>query len=182
MKIRFVSNNPDKIKEVQSLVEGAEIVSAKIKINEIQTNDENKLVYDKLLKAFEKVGREVLVEHTGLYVKSLNDFPGGLTQVFWDKLQADKFTELFGQLDEKTLIAKTIIGYCDAKKFYFFSGEVEGTIASEPRGDRSFQWDCIFIPNGESQTFAEMGDKKNLISMRKIAFDKFNQFLKGNRS
>lgn len=180
MRIRFVSNNPEKIKEVQRLVEGAEIVSANIKINEIQTNDEQVLVHDKLLKAFKEVGREVLVEHTGLYVKSLNDFPGGLTQVFWDKLEADKFTELFGQLEEKTLIARTTIGYCDAKKFYFFSAEVEGTIASEPRGDRSFQWDCIFIPNGESETFAEMGDRKNLISMRKLAFDEFNQFLKGN--
>jgi XTP/dITP diphosphohydrolase len=27
--------------------------------------------------------------------------------------------------------------------------------------------DCIFIPDGESETFAEMGDRKNEISMRK---------------
>ncbi|HHF8283696.1 TPA: non-canonical purine NTP pyrophosphatase, partial [Klebsiella pneumoniae] len=40
-----------------------------------------------------------------------------------------------------------------------------------------FQWDCIFIPDGESETFAEMGDRKNEISMRKKAFDKFKEYL-----
>lgn len=44
-------------------------------------------------------------------------------------------------------------------------------------GPRDFQWDCIFIPDGESETFAEMGDRKNEISMRKKAFDKFKEYL-----
>ncbi|HIE1052061.1 TPA: non-canonical purine NTP pyrophosphatase, partial [Escherichia coli] len=46
-----------------------------------------------------------------------------------------------------------------------------------PKGPRDFQWDCIFIPDGESETFAEMGDRKNEISMRKKAFDKFKEYL-----
>ena len=100
MKIRFVTNNDNKLKEVQSFLRTVEIVPAKLKIEEIQTNDVEKLVKDKLLKAFSKVGRPVFVEHTGLYMKSLNDFPGGLTQIFWDNLQADKFSELFGSLEE----------------------------------------------------------------------------------
>ncbi|MGB5965455.1 MAG: non-canonical purine NTP pyrophosphatase [Sulfurimonadaceae bacterium] len=178
MQIRFVTNNPYKLKEVKSMIDAAEIVAAKLKIEEIQTDDVEKLVKDKLLKAFKKVGRPVFVEHTGLYLESLNSFPGGLTQIFWDKLKAEKFSKLLGTLETTKAIAKTTIGYCDGKKIHFFEGEIAGKISPEPRGERDFQWDCVFIPDGEEMTFAELGDRKNDISMRQIAFEKFNEYLK----
>lgn len=178
MKIRFVTNNEDKLREVQSLLTEVEVIAAKLKIDEIQTDDVEKLVRDKLLKAFKKVGRPVFVEHTGLYISSLNDFPGGLTQVFWDKLQAERFSELLGTYKDTSAIAKTTIGYCDGKKIFYFHGEIIGKISPEPKGNRNFQWDCVFIPEGEEKTFSELGEKKSEISMRKIAFDSFNQFLK----
>ncbi|WP_345989305.1 non-canonical purine NTP pyrophosphatase [Sulfurimonas sp. HSL1-2] len=178
MKIRFVTNNLNKLAEVKKMIDAAEIVATELKIEEIQTDNVKKLVKDKLLKAFKKVGRPVFVEHTGLYLDSLNSFPGGLTQIFWDKLEADRFSKLLGTLDTTTAIARTTIGYCDGKKIHYFDGEIIGNISPEPKGERRFQWDCVFIPDGEEQTFAELGDKKNEISMRKIAFDKFNKYLK----
>lgn len=178
MKIRFVTNNENKLKEVQAMLKGFDILPIKMKIKELQTENVKELVKDKLLKAFSKVGRPVFVEHTGLSIESMNGFPGGLTQIFWDKLQADRFSKLFGNLDNTKAIAKTTIGYCDSKNIHFFEGEIHGEISKKPKGDRTFQWDCVFIPNEYDKTFAELGDKKNEISMRKIAFDKFNKFLK----
>jgi len=178
MQIRFVTNNDHKLKEVQSLLNEVTVIPAKLKIEEIQTDNVEKLVKDKLLKAFRKVGRPVFVEHTGLYIDSLNGFPGGLTQEFWDKLEADRFSKLLGSLEDTMATAVTTIGYCDGKKIHFFDGKVDGKIPPAPRGNTEFQWDCVFIPNGFEQTFAELGEKKNEISMRKIAFDKFNTFLK----
>ena len=181
MTIRFVTHNDYKLKEVQKLLDETTVIAAKLKIDEIQTDDVEKLVKDKLLKAFREVGRPVFVEHTGLYIESLNSFPGGLTQEFWDKLEADRFSELLGNVENTKAIAKTTIGYCDGKKIHFFDGEVIGKIAPEPRGNRDFQWDCVFIPEGYTETFSELGEKKNEISMRKIAFEKFNTYLgKGN--
>jgi len=108
----------------------------------------------------------------------LNGFPGGLTQIFWDTIQADKFAQLFGQQSETGVIAKTVIGYCDGKKIYQFSGEIEGNVPAAPQGDRAFQWDCVFIPKGHTETFAQMGgDKKNAISMRRKALDTFLKHL-----
>ncbi len=177
MKIRFVTNNMKKLEEVQTLLDNVEVVPAKLKIEEIQTEDVDKLVKDKLLKAFKRVSRPVFVEHTGLYIESLNGFPGGLTQVFWDKLEADRFSNLLGSLETTNAIAETTIGYCDGKNIFFFKGEVSGNISPEPKGNRDFQWDCVFIPKGETQTFSEMGNRKNEISMRKIAFEKFKSYL-----
>lgn len=51
-------------------------------------------------------------------------------------------------------------------------GQVEGSIAREERGAGGFGYDPIFIPNGEWQTFAEMGkEKKNAMSHRRRAAD-----------
>ncbi|HEH9432743.1 TPA: hypothetical protein SIA29_003622 [Aeromonas sobria] len=179
MEINFVTKNPYKVQEVQEILGkiGVSIVHAPLIIHEIQAEDIGYIVRDKVLKAFSQVGRPVFIEHTGLYINSLKGFPGGLTQVFWDKLEAEKFSELFGRLEDTSLTAKTVIAFCDAKKIYTFEGAIEGNISPEPRGNKSFQWDCVFIPRGYEETFAEMGEKKNEISMRKIAFDNFRDFL-----
>jgi len=179
MEIRFVTKNPHKAKEVEAILGdiGVSIVNVPLKIHEIQTENIQDIVRDKVLKAFNIIGRPVLIEHTGLYINSLQGFPGGLTQVFWDKLEADNFSKLLGNLEDTELTAKTVIAFCDSKKIHLFEGEVEGNISKEPRGNQEFQWDCVFIPKGYDKTFAELGEKKNEISMRKIAFDRFREFL-----
>jgi XTP/dITP diphosphohydrolase len=176
LEVRFVSSNEHKIREAAAILEpvGVAVISSAIKIEELQTKETERLVRDKVMKAFQSIGRPLFVEHTGLYLEHLNGFPGGLTQIFWDTLGADLFSELFGRLAPvKTAIARTVIGYCDGKKIHSFSGEIAGEIVPEPKGPRDFQWDCVFRPAGHSMTFAEMGDEKNKISMRRQALDKF---------
>jgi len=181
MKIRFLSSNPHKIEEIVTILEpvDVEVVPVSSKIDEIQTADVQALVRDKCIKAFQEVGRPLFVEHTGLKIKALNDFPGGLTQIFWDTIQADRFSELFGNTRKSVVVAETLIGFCDGRCFHYFKGRVSGTIPQKPRGDRAFQWDCVFVPKNSTKTFAEMGPKKkNKISMRKKALDKFAKFLR----
>jgi XTP/dITP diphosphohydrolase len=179
MEIRFVSGNRFKIDETTEIMKGRgiDIIPVNNKIEELQTLNVKNLVKDKLMKAFSMIGRPLFVEHTGLYIKYLNDFPSGLTQIFWDSLEADKFAKLIGNLPDTTVLARTIIGYCDGKQIHYFDGEINGNITDTPKGDRKFQWDCVFIPCGESKTFAEMGSAKNDISMRKQALEKFRKFL-----
>jgi XTP/dITP diphosphohydrolase len=179
-KIRFISSNPSKITEVQQILGavGIEICPLALKIEEIQSDNPKHLIEDKALKAFQQIGRPLIVEHTGLHLSYMNDLPGGLTQIFWDRLQADRFAELFGKTSDNRVIAKTHVGYVDGKKIHIFDGEIAGHVAAPPRGDTNFQWDCIFVPEGHDQTFAEMGAKKNDISMRRQALDKLAAFLK----
>lgn len=173
--LRFVTSNHYKVAEAEKILmgRGISVVSSALKIEELQTTDTERLVRDKVLKAFRKIGRTLFVEHTGLYLEHLNGFPGGLTQIFWDSLLADRFSELFGSLaPNRNVTAKTWIGFCDGRTIKTFTGEISGLIAESPRGDRGFQWDCVFQPNGSTETFAEMGERKNDISMRRAALDK----------
>lgn len=177
--LRFLSGNKEKIREVEEILgpKGVTVIPFHEDIHELQTEDSTALIRDKVLKAFKAVGRPVFVEHTGLYLDALNGLPGGLTRIFWDRLEGDNFAKLVQGLASDKVKAKTMIGYCDAKRVYYFEGEVSGTVPAAPAGARNFQWDCVFVPDGYGQTFAELGAKKNEISMRRIALNKFAQFL-----
>lgn len=176
MKIRFLSSNEHKIAEVKEILSphGIEAIAVDHKIEEIQTTDVSALLRDKAIKAFQHVGRPLFVEHTALYTEALNQFPGGLTQVFWDTLGPDRVAAVFKALGEQNVTAKTHVAYIDGRKIQLFEGAVTGRFADDPRGSRDFQWDCVFIPDGRSETFAEMGMvEKNKISMRTKALLEF---------
>jgi XTP/dITP diphosphohydrolase len=179
-KLRFLSGNQEKIREVQEILgpTGVTVIPFQKDIHELQTEDAEALIRDKVLRAFHAVGRPVFVEHTGLYLDALNGLPGGLTRIFWDRLEGENFAKLVQGLASNKVTARTMIGYCDSKKMHYFTGEVSGTVPAVPAGPTNFQWDCVFVPDGYSQTFAELGDKKNEISMRRLALNKFAQFLK----
>ena len=76
MRIRFVSRNTFKIREVQSILSGAdvEVVPVEYSIDEIQTEDVERLVKDKLLKAFKTIGCPVFVEPSKALEEFLRNF------------------------------------------------------------------------------------------------------------
>ena len=54
-----------------------------------------------------------------------------------------------------------------------FDGTCEGKILEEPRGAHGFGYDPLFVPDGFSATFAELGEEtKNRISHRSRALEK----------
>ena len=57
-----------------------------------------------------------------------------------------------------------------------FHGTVRGSIVPTPRGERGFGYDPIFVPEGYTQTFAELGDAvKNRISHRARALARLRE-------
>lgn len=181
MNIYFLSSNKFKIQEVQSILNSIniDVLPVPSKINEIQSDNMKEIAMDKVLKAFQEIGRPILVEQTGLLIKDFGNLPGGLTQIFWDSLEADKFSEIFSKIGSSEVTAKTVLAFCDGKHILTFEGTIDGHIINPPRGNKDFQWDCVFEPIGYDKTFAELGDEKNKISMRRIALNKFKTYLEG---
>ena len=60
---------------------------------------------------------------------------------------------------------------------HVFRGECVGTLLHEPRGGAGFGYDPLFVPNGYSQSYAELGeDVKNAISHRARAWRKLAEW------
>lgn len=179
MKLFFVSKNAFKHAEAAEILRplGVTVEPDHSAIQELQTADTDTLVRDKATKAFNKLGRPLFVEHTGLYLDMLNGLPGGLTEVFWETLKKDRVAALFAS-DKEPARAVTHIGYVDGRRIHVFRGEVVGRIVP-PRVDHGFQWDCVFKPDGHDQTFSEMGALKNQVSMRRKALEELREHLAG---
>ena len=63
-------------------------------------------------------------------------------------------------------------------KEYLFEGIVRGSITHTEMGDGGFGYDPLFIPEGYSESFAQMSaDEKNLISHRGRAIRALAEFL-----
>jgi XTP/dITP diphosphohydrolase len=63
-----------------------------------------------------------------------------------------------------------------------FDGVCEGRIATAPRGAGGFGYDPLFVPEGFTQSYAELGEQtKNSISHRARALEKLRARLTGNR-
>lgn len=158
MKLYFVTTNDYKIKEVEQYLAGTdlELQPVSFQINEILNLDLEAVVTDKVLKAYKYLGHPCVVEHGGLLIQALNNLPGGLSKVVWDTV-GPKICTFLSTADSRKAIAQSVIGYCDGKRVHTFKGETEGTLADEARGTYMFQWDPVFIPAGETKTYAEFG-------------------------
>lgn len=181
MELFFVSKNADKRIEVSEIMlqGGYKIQPIDVEIKEIQSPDILEIVDDKLLKAFQKIQRPLIVEHTGLIIHDFGDLPGGLTQIFGDSLGEIKFSEYFTKLGAVNATAETIIGFCDGKIKTTFSGTVNGKIVFPPRGVSSFQWDNVFQPKNNTKTYGQMSTaEKSQNSMRRIALEKLIDYLR----
>lgn len=122
---------------------------------------------------FKNFKMPVIVEDSGFCVKELNNLPG-VHSAEWG-INGD-FTEgikkIYKMLDEKNSSAcfYSIIILKSQEKTIMAEGIVEGEIAKSPKGEGGFGFDPCFIPNGFSQTFAEMGiEAKSKLSHRKMA-------------
>jgi XTP/dITP diphosphohydrolase len=194
-KILFVTNNQHKLNEIQNMLGvGYELLSLKDIgfVGEIPEN-QNTLEGNALEKAqfiFSKFKIPCFADDTGLEVDALKGSPGvfsaryaGSVSDFGSealRTEANIQKLLFNLMDKDNRNARfrTIIAYLDGKKEYLFEGIVNGEIIKEKRGEEGFGYDPVFVPAGYCETFAEMElSKKNIISHRYKAFEKFIKFL-----
>lgn len=71
--------------------------------------------------------------------------------------------------------------FADEFQAHIFDGACEGRIQFSPTGHGGFGYDPLFVPDGFTQSFAELGeDVKNRLSHRARALAKLKIFLNGN--
>ncbi len=188
MKIVFATNNPNKLAEIQNaLGDDFELVSLKDigfegEIPETgRTLEANAL--QKATYIFDRYKTPVFADDTGLEVVALNGLPGVDTAHYSGSRDADSnMQKLLSEMrfhDDRSAAFKTVIAFVTEEDKKLFSGEIQGQIAKEKSGDSGFGYDPVFIPEGETRTFAEMTmDEKKQKNHRVRALKKFTDYLK----
>lgn len=183
----FATANPHKVKEVQALLpsgfhlRGLRDIGCLEELPETHdTIPENSL--EKAMYVHRKFGVDCFAEDTGLEVEALGGEPGVHTAHYAGTRDAEANMRLLllnlrGENDRSARF-RTVFTLIRQGAVHQFTGIVTGHIATEPRGNKGFGYDPIFIPDGYSLTFAEMEpDEKSGISHRAKAFAQLTAFL-----
>jgi len=181
MKLYFVTSNQDKVIEFNRILSGKieiEHLKPEVDIEELEDQNIEKVVVDKIKKMVDIYKKPIIAEDTGFFIKSLDWFPGCLIN-----RETKKYDSNYGywcdlliqkRFEDKSVQAKTAVAVCKpGEEPLVYVGIVDGTIPDKPREtDFGFGWDTIFIPNGYDKTFSELGPEiKDMISMRKKALE-----------
>jgi XTP/dITP diphosphohydrolase len=190
MNLVFATNNANKAREIQHLVGHSYTIQTLVDIGcttDIEENG-NTLTENASIKSryvFTHYGVNCFADDTGLETEALNGEPGVYSARYAgeQKNAADNIKLLLNKLDgvaNRSARFVTVISLVLDGKEYFFEGELRGKIITEMRGTNGFGYDPVFVPEGYTQTLAELTlDEKNRISHRARAFTRLQDFLNG---
>lgn len=188
-KLVIATNNAHKLEEIKAILGNEfELLSLKdihcdVDIPEnsdtLEGNASQKSHY-----VYENYGLDCFADDTGLEVEALGGAPGVHTARYateghdTDANTRKLLHELEGVKNRKARF-RTIVSLIENGVEHQFEGIVNGEITTEKKGEKGFGYDPVFIPEGYTETFAELGvDVKNQVSHRSRAIAKLCEYLK----
>jgi len=181
LQLVCASANPDKVAEIQRLLDGAvDLLARPADVPDV-VEDADSLLGNARLKAAAlcaATGMPAVADDTGLEVAALAGAPGVYSARYagegcsYADNRAKLLSALAGVSDRRAAFRTVaIVMWPDGSELHV-EGLCAGVITTEERGDVGFGYDAVFAPDdGTGATFAEMGVvAKNSISHRGRAF------------
>lgn len=184
----FATHNENKVKEVAAVLKHRYDLKSLSQIGFTQEIEEpfdtiRENAIEKAVVVKRITGMDCFSEDTGLEVTALNGEPGVKSARYAGEnrdfdANIDKLLSNLGQATDRTARFVTIVCLIRNGERYIFEGECKGAIIAARKGTGGFGYDSIFVPDGDTRTFAEMNmEEKNKYSHRKKAIDKLAIFL-----
>ena len=170
----FVSSNKHKYQEAKKILDsfGIYLGFFKYELKEIQSNSLQDIALQKAKDAFCKCKKPVIIEDDGLFVDSLDGFPGPYSSYVFNTIGNKGILTLVKNNRKAKFVS--IITYCDKNILQSFDAKLDGRISKLQKG-KGWGYDPIFIPKNLKQTFAELSTK-NELSHRFKALKKFSNW------
>lgn len=191
MILIFATHNAKKLIEAQHILPASLVIKSLVEVSYDQEIIEDadtfegnaKLKTDAIFSVF---GEACFADDSGLVVPSLGGLPGVKSAryasdsmpVSHDANNVKLLEALQDKSDRSAYFISVMCLKLPNQTEYYFEGRVTGRIAESPQGDMGFGYDPVFIPDGHTQTFAELGPAvKNQISHRARALNQMSSFL-----
>ncbi len=173
---KLVTHNIKKYEEIKKIIPSLEMVE--LEYPEIQADTLEEVVEFSLNYLGEKIGGNIIIDDSGLFIEALNGFPGVYSAYVFKTIGNKGILRLMEGIKNRRAYFKTVIGVRVDGYNYKLVGICHGEIAMSERGTNGFGYDPIFVPEGYDRTFAEMStDEKNRISHRGKATRKLAAFI-----
>lgn len=192
-KIIVATRNPGKMKEIEEIFKSnrykifsLDDIGFMVNIVEDQDSFKGNAI-KKALSVVESIGEIALGDDSGLEVDELGGQPGIFSARFsgpdaTDKENNEKLIRIMKSipLDRRGAQFRCLMALVlpDGRQF-IAEGICRGTIGYEAHGNMGFGYDPLFIPDGYTKTFAQIGEEhKNQISHRAIALRNIKSLVK----
>lgn len=163
---------------------GRSVPHQKVDLEEIQSLNLREVVEDKARRAYEMIGKPVLVEDVALCFDAFGGkLPGTLVKWFLTETGTEGMLKMLEGFDDRGATASIMYGLYDGTQLYTFEASVPGMVPTEVRGTGDgwkggMSWNSIFMPDGATKTYAEMTDEElKPFSHRAKAVQKLAAFL-----
>ena len=172
--LHFVSSNSHKFEEVSQILAShkIEIKFINSELEEIQSASLKDIAEKKAKDAFKKFKKPLIIEDAGLFIDSLNGFPGPYSSYVFKTIGNQGILNLVKTKRDATFFS--LITYCDKKITKTFEGKLEGKISNSSQGN-GWGYDPIFIPNNSKNTMGQTNIKNNF-SHRSKSLKKFSKW------
>ncbi|MFO7536294.1 MAG: RdgB/HAM1 family non-canonical purine NTP pyrophosphatase [Kiritimatiellia bacterium] len=186
MKLLIATGNSHKLREIRAILAepGLEIVSPREwphplpPIEEDGDTFEANAIKKAMLTAL-AAGLWVLADDSGLEVEALDNAPGVRSARYAGEPSDDAnnnallLKNLAPAPNRRARFRCAIALASPSGRCQVVDGTCPGSLLADPRGARGFGYDPLFVPDGDTRTFAEMPDaEKNAISHRAKALQK----------
>jgi XTP/dITP diphosphohydrolase len=161
LRARLASANAHKLDEFRALLPGweLELLGAELPPEDGDTfldNARGKAHFGAALRP----GEWVLADDSGLEVDALGGAPGVQTARWAEGRHVQKLLgALDGETDRRARYVCELVAVDPTGAEHRGQGTLEGAVAFEARGEEGFGFDPVFVPDGETRTVAELGDK-----------------------
>ena len=182
--ITYVTGNWAKLASAKQALEplGYEVNNVKMETPEIQADDVSEVASYSAKWACEKLGVAVLKNDSGLFVNSLNGFPGVYTHYVDDTIHEDGLLKLMEGIEDRSAYFKESIAYCEpGSEPVVFEGITKGRISTKKSGTYGWSWDFVFIPEGEEKTLGCFPDEERWNFWSLDSYKKLVQYLEKNK-
>lgn len=179
-KITLVTGNKAKLINTRNKLKpfGIEVDNIKMETIEIQADTAEEVAAYSAKYAAEILKEPVLKIDSGLYVESLNGFPGPYTHYCEDTIGNKGLLKMMKGNINRNAEFREALAYCyPGKEPVVFSSITKGRIATRESGKYGWSWDFLFIPEGKDVTLGHFEDEERFNLWDDSAYIELGKYL-----